>query len=145
MVSIFRKKINRKEKFSSNIFWTAAFFLLFFSIYFLFSATLRVYHKKKEMSFQINKYKEEIERTQRDIDSLKEKTTQLKNIEFLEKIAYEELGQQKPEEKSVVFIIPPSLLAELSEEKKQEQKDRFWIEWFKKIKEKWGKWLREKF
>lgn len=65
-----------------------------------------IYQKKKELTRQIQDYEERIEALKKSNQTLKDEIANADSVDYLEKLAYEQLGQQKPGEKQVIFVKP---------------------------------------
>lgn len=133
------KKQNRE-------FFTKKFLLQTIGIIFLIVIIIlvifdiKIYLKKKELISQVENYQKQIDSIKKNNQELKDKIANSDNIDYLEKIAYEQLGQQKPGEKEIIFIAP---------EKKPEitqNKENFWS---RKNLSAWlfgaWQWLKSKF
>ena len=123
-----RKKMGIFEKIFFFVF-LPAIIVVFLS--FLIYSNVKFYQKRMELVSRINSLKKEIQTIEEKNAALKESISQVEDPEYIEKIAREELNQQKPGESVVGFILPP-------EEEKKEEKT-FWD--FKKIWE----WLKSRF
>ena len=76
-------------------------------IFVLILADFKIYQKKQELNSQISAYQKQIEDIKKSSQTLKDEIANGDNVDYLEKIAYEQLGEQKPGEKEVIFITPP--------------------------------------
>jgi cell division protein FtsB len=123
MVADFNKK--RKGKFFDNklIIQLAGVFIVIVLI-FLIVSDFNIYKRKKELKSQINFYQKQIEELKEANQDLNDKIDNADNIDYLEKIAYEQLGEQKPGEKGVIFITQKEEAEETPESK------NFWTSWF---------------
>ncbi|MFH1967953.1 MAG: septum formation initiator family protein [bacterium] len=123
MVANFSKK--RKGSFySSKLLLPALAVLLAAIVISLVLVNLNMYKKRKELVSQISSYQKQIESVKKSNQELKNKIENTDNVEYLEKIAYEQLGEQKPGEKAVIFVTP--------EEKPKEvaKPESVWTSWF---------------
>lgn len=135
MVSDFSKKRN-KEDFKTNFLFQIGCVIFIAIIVFLVIINLRMYDKRKKLASQVSFYEDQIENIGKDIQSIKKDIDNADNIDYLEKIAYEQLGKQKPGEQSIIFITP-----EQEEPETNEQHDFFMPAWISNV---W-KWIKEKF
>ena len=69
-------------------------------------ADFKMYQKKKELISQVANYQKKIEGLKKNSQILKEEIANADNVDYLEKIAYEQLGQQKPGERQIIFVEP---------------------------------------
>jgi cell division protein FtsB len=101
----------------------------------LMLADFRMYQKKRELVLQVENYKKRIEDVKESNKKLKNEIENSDNTDYLEKIAYEQLGQQRPGEKQIIFIEP---------EKKVEDKvqnNASWTGWLSGFMD----WIKSKF
>ena len=122
MVAYFSKK--RKGNFPGKkfLYLGMGFLFVIIAIY-LTLINLKIYRMRKEFSAQISFYQAQIEDAKKDNQRLRDGISNADNIDYLEKIAYEQLGEQKPGEKAVIFVAP--------EEKPKEPANpkNFWTGW----------------
>ena len=105
MVADFNKKGNR-EFFNNNLLFKTVGILFLVGIFILIFADFKIYQKKQELTSQINAYQKQIEDIKKSSQTLKNEIANSDSVDYLEKIAYEQLGEQKPGEKEVIFITP---------------------------------------
>lgn len=101
----FNKKANR-EFFNENLLFKTAGILFLVVIIVLIFADFKIYQKKQELTSQINAYQKQIEDIKKSSQTLKDEIANSNNTDYLEKLAYEQLGEQKPGEKEVIFVAP---------------------------------------
>jgi cell division protein FtsB len=65
---------------------------------------------------QVAFYESQVAEIETNIQSLKKDIDNSDNPDYLEKIAYEQLGKQKPGEQSIIFIEPEEKIEEKIEE-----------------------------
>jgi cell division protein FtsB len=139
MISDFNKK--QKTSFSANkIAFQIAGVLFLIIIVVLFIADIRIYQKKKELTLQIESYKKQIEQIKKSSQTLKDEIANSNNQDYIEKIAYEQLGEQKPGENQVIFITPPKK-TEASQQAKSFWSLKSWSGW---LSGGWA-WIKSKF
>ena len=139
MVADFAKK--QKGKFFNNQFLFKISGILFLVIIFsLLLTDFRIYQKKRELVSQISIYKKQIEDIKKSSQTLKDEIANADNVDYLERIAYEQLGQQKPGEQEVIFIMPEGKAGEAPKQQ------NFWdIKlWLGKLGQSWS-WLKSNF
>ncbi|MDP3882920.1 MAG: septum formation initiator family protein [Candidatus Staskawiczbacteria bacterium] len=134
MVAEFRKK--RKEKFVFSQIWLPVLgvFLVLLMIVFIF-VDFHIYNRRKELVAQIDSYQKQIDEIKNSNQDLKDEIENADNIDYLEKIAYEQLGEQKPGETGVIFISPQPKQAEVIIQ------ENVWTSWFSQA---WN-WIKSKF
>lgn len=135
----FNKKRNR-EFFNEKLLFQAMGILFLIAIFLLLLADYKIYQKKKELTVEINNYKNQIEEIEKSSQNLKEEIANANNTDYLEKIAYEQLGEQKPGEKQVIFITPPKK-AESTQLQENYWSAKFLGSWFNGV---W-QWIKSKF
>ena len=130
----FNRKGNRSFFGNKFLFQAGAVFFLL-AVACLVFVNLKMYWKKRELISQINSYKEQIEDIKRSSKGLENAIANADNVDYLEKIAYEQLGEQKPGEKAVTFVVP--------DEKPKEPltPPNFWASWLTGV---WN-WIKNKF
>lgn len=133
MVANFNKKA-KGEIFNEKFLFQALGIVFIVIVIALFLSDLRIYQKKRELARQIETYKKQIEELKQSGQTLKEQITNADNRDYLEKIAYEQLGQQKPGEEEIIFVSQEQKEATAQD---QEKKGGFWSEL-------WG-WIKSKF
>lgn len=134
MVASFSKK-RKEDFFSKKLFLQLAGISLVAIVIVLIWSDINIYQKRKGLESQIELYQNQIESLKKANKDLEDKIVNSDNIDYLEKIAYEELGEQKPGEKGVIFIAPKEQL------EKSEEPKRFWTGW---ISNTWN-WIKSKF
>jgi cell division protein FtsB len=105
MLADFNKK-QKMEMGANKIAFQIAGTLFLIAVVVLVFANYKMYQKKNQLAAQINNYQEKIKNLKQSSQTLKNEIANADNIDYLEKIAYEQLGQQKPGEKEVIFIMP---------------------------------------
>lgn len=133
MVANFRKK--RKGEFQARkILFPIAGILFFLLMVVLVFVDMHIYKQKKELVSKINFYQNQIQSIESDNQQLRDEMANTENIDYLEKIAYEQLGEQKPGEQAVIFVAPDQKPAQVSEQQ------NIWTGWFSGI---WN-WIKSK-
>ena len=134
MVADFKKK--QKPEFSKNkIAFQVAGILFLIIIVILIVSDIRIYQRKRELMLQIDNYKKQIENIKKSSQNLKDAIANSNNPDYIEKIAYEQLGEQKPGEKEVIFTAPPKKPSETA------KSDNSWTSW---MSQSWN-WIKSKF
>ena len=101
----------------------------------LIFADIKMYQKKKELLSEINSYKKQITDIQNSSKTIQSDIANQNNQDYIEKIAYEQLGEQKPGEKEVIFVAPP---------KKADTSVQLQNPWYDWIANSWN-WIKSKF
>lgn len=134
MIADFSKKRNRE--FSGKKFlWKAAGILFVLIALFLIFTDYKMYQRKKDLALQVESYQKQIDAIKKSSQDLKDKIANSDNIDYLEKLAYEQLDRQKPGEKQVIFITPQE------KPKEEARPESFWTSWFSGI---WS-WIKNRF
>jgi len=139
MVTDFSKKGN-KEFFNKKLLFRTLGILFFVVILALIIADFKIYLKKAELKSQIADYQRQIEEIKKNNQNLKEQIANADDTDYLEKIAYEQLGQQKPGEKQVIFVEPPQKTETVLGQQNFWDANK-WTSWFGKL---W-QWIKNKF
>ena len=125
----FHKKANR-EFFNNKLLFKTVGIIFLAVISILAIGDFKIYQKKQELASQINNYQKQIEDIKKSSQNLKDEIANSDNVDYLEKIAYEQLGEQKPGEKEVIFITPQEKTKTISNTKPQNFWDiRLWPGW----------------
>ena len=134
MVANFDQK--RKKEFQSvKLILQFLAVLLILAVGALAFVDFKIYKKRKQLEVQVDYYHEQIQRLEKGNKDLRLQIENADNVEYLERVAYEQLGEQKPGEQAVIFVAPDQELPEL------EEKSSPWTNWFSDI---WG-WIKSKF
>ncbi len=105
MVADFNKKRNREFFNEKLLFQTIGIIFLVIIIILIF-ADFKIYKKKQELASQINDYQKKIENIKKSSQNLRDEIANSDNTDYLEKIAYEQLGQARPGETVYSFVAP---------------------------------------
>lgn len=133
----FHKKANR-EFFNNQLLFKTVGIILIVIFFILVVADIRIYIKKRDLDIQISNYKKQIEDLKKSSQTLNAEIANSDSVDYLEKLAYEQLGQQKPGEKEVIFIAPQE------KEKPSGKSQTFWntlTGWFSGV----GGWITDRF
>lgn len=134
MVADFKEKRNRGFSWNKLLLQAAGILFLLTTL-FLILSDYRIYQKKKDLAWQVDSYQKQIEAIKKSSQDLKNKIANSDNIDYLEKLAYEQLDRQKPGEKQVIFITPPKKPVEAP------QPQNFWTSW---LAGAWN-WIKNRF
>lgn len=110
MVANFNKK-QKGELDKGKLAFQVAGTLFLVIIAVLIFADIKIYQKKKELALQIESYKKQIEDIKNSSQNLKDEIANSNNSDYIEKIAYEQLDEQRPGEKEIIFTTPPAKTA----------------------------------
>jgi len=134
MVADFNKKQKRDFSGKDIAFQIAGIlFVIIFGV--LFYSDIKMDQKKKELAAEIVNYQKQIADIKKSNQTLKDEIANSNNSDYIEKIAYEQLGEQKPGEKEVIFVTPP---------KKTETAIKPEIQWTGWLSGVW-QWIKSKF
>lgn len=137
MVADFNKKENSRPL-DKDMFFKAGGIIFLIVIFLLIVADVKIYQKKQQLISQINNYQKQIEDVKNSSQNLKDEIANSDNVDYLEKLAYEQLGEQKPGEKEVIFVMPQE------EAKTAVEQESFWnkfIGWLSGALQ----WIKNKF
>lgn len=139
MVADFNKKGNRDFLDKQSLYKVAGMAVLVV-ILILVIADFKIYQKKKELTAQINSYQKQIDDIQKSSKTLKDEIANSDNIDYLEKLGYEQFDQTRPGETEYMFVKSPKK----SEAASGQQ--NFWDvkSWFSSLSNVWG-WIKNKF
>jgi len=137
MVANFNKKGNR-DFFNKELLFKTVGILLILFVGYMIVVDIRIYQKKQQLVVKINQYKKEIDDIQKNNQNLKEEIINADNIDYLEKLGYEQFNQARPGETEYMFIN--------SQQKNEEvaSKKNFWQAWMANIGNAFG-WLKDEF
>lgn len=105
MVSEFKKKQKSKTS-HKKILYIFYITISLVVIYFLSFANIEIYQKKQELKKQLESLERQIQDLNKNNNALQDKIQNVSNSDFIEKIAREELGLQKDNENTAVFLTP---------------------------------------
>ena len=134
MVANFNKKQKSEPTMEKVAFQVVGILFLIIIVVLIFS-DIKMYQKKKELLSEISNYKKQITDIQNSSQNLKNDIANQNNQDYIEKIAYEQLGEQKPGEKEVIFVAPP---------KKADASQQIQNPWYDWIANSWN-WIKSKF
>ncbi len=121
MLPDFKKKKNNILK--QFLLVTGGILILIF-IGLLIVSNVRIYYKRQKLISQIESLKNKIEDIKNKNSELKKGILEMNDVEYLEKVAREELSLQKPGEKAFSFIKEQNQSAKDGQGKKS-----FWQSW----------------
>ena len=139
MVADFSKK-QKGDFFNQRLLFETLGILFIVGILVLGFADYKIYQKKRQLKLEITTYKKQIEDIKNSSQTLKDEIANSNNTDYLEKIAYEQLGEQKPGEKQVIFVMPEKKAA-ASLQPDSLWTLKYWSNWFS---DSWI-WLKTKF
>jgi len=139
MVANFSRKGNRKF-FDKKLLFKSIGVIFFIVVAFLVFENFKMYQKKQRLTAQLASYQKQIQEIGESNETLKEEIDNADNIDYLEKIAYEQLGQQRPGEKEIIFITPEKE-SERAEAKQNLWDTKSWLSWLSGF---WN-WIKSKF
>ena len=138
MVANFGKKQKGDSVANKPVFQIVGIFILLM-IVILLIADVKIYQKKRELVQRIDDYKKQIEDIKKSSQTLKSEIANSDNVDYLEKIAYEQLNKQKPGEQEIIFIAPPED-ANISAKPANFWDTKTWFGW---MGQSWN-WLKSK-
>jgi cell division protein FtsB len=122
MVADFNKKANR-EFFNKKLLFKTVGIIFLAGIFVLVIADFKIYQKKQELASQVGALQKQIEDIKKSSQTLNDEIANSDNTDYLEKIAYEQLGEQKPGEKEIIFVNPQE------KQKAAASPTNFWTGW----------------
>lgn len=105
MIADFNKKENRIFS-GKKLLFKAVGIIFLAAIFLLIVADIKMYQKKQALISQIDNYQKQIEDIKKSSQNLRDEIANSDNVDYLEKLAYEQLGEQKPGEKQIIFVMP---------------------------------------
>ena len=123
MVANFNKKQKSEPSVEQVTFQIVGILLLVIVVVLIFS-DIKMYQRKKELVAEINSYEKQIAQIKSDSNNLKNDIANQNNSDYIEKIAYEQLGEQKPGEQEVIFVAAPK------KPNTNSQQNNSWQDWF---------------
>jgi len=103
MVADFHKKGNR-EFFNDKLLFKTVGIILIVIVFVLVISDVKIYHKKKELLSQITVYQKEIADIKKSSQTLNNEIANSDNVDYLEKLGYEQFNETKPGETEYMFI-----------------------------------------
>jgi cell division protein FtsB len=99
------KKSNRKF-FNNKLLFKTGGIIFLVVIFVLVIADFRIYQKKQELASQVSSYQKQIEDIKKSSQTLKNEIANSDNVDYLEKLGYEQFDQTRPGETEYMFIKP---------------------------------------
>jgi cell division protein FtsB len=139
MISNFGKKRN-SEYFDQQLFFKALGIIFLIIISVLLVADFKMYKKRKELNKEIIAYQKKIADIEKNSQTLKEEIENANNVDYLEKLGYEQLDQTRPGETEFMFINSHEYqeVSQIEEDSLRKNKILGWFE------QGW-RWLKSKF
>jgi cell division protein FtsB len=134
MVADFRKKGKGRIYGNKILFPVAGIFLSLIMVFLVF-VDLHINKQKEELISQIDYYQNQILDIQKKNQNLRDEIANADDPQYLEKIAYEQLNEQKPGEKAVIFVASDEKPAEAP------KPETSWTSW---LSNTWN-WIKSKF
>ena len=106
MIADFRRK-GKNEVSQKKILLQVGCLVAGVALVILIIADIKIYNDKKIMIAKINAYQNQIADIQKSSDHLQQEIANANNKDYLEKMAYEQLNQQRPGEKEFIFVSAP--------------------------------------
>lgn len=134
---------NKKQKFevsANQIAFQIAGTLFLIIIFVLIVANLKMYKRSSELTAEIVKNKKQIEDFKKSNQKIKDEIANANNEDYLEKIAYEQLNQQRPGEKEIIFVEPKKKTEQIQTQQNFLNASS-WQAWFANA---WN-WIKSKF
>jgi len=134
---------NKKEKgdfFNDKLLFKTVGIVFLVVICVLAVADFRIYQKKKELNLQISIYKKQIEDIKKSSQTLKAEIENSDNVDYLEKLGYEQLDQTRPGETEYMFVKSPEKTETVSKQNSF-QNIGSWFGWIPKSLN----WIKSKF
>jgi len=103
MVADFNKKGNRENLENKSLFQTIGVIILIIIVVLIIS-DIKMYKKKRELDSQIISYQRQVEDLKKSSQKLKDEIANSDNKDYLEKLAYEQMDQQRPGETEYMFV-----------------------------------------
>ena len=132
----FNKKGN-KAFFNDKLLFRVLGVAFLIIIFVLILADFKMYQKKRELAAQVNSYQKKIEDIKKSSQTLKDEIANSDNPDYLEKIAYEQLGQTKAGETEYIFITPPKQTEAAA------KPQNFWDNFMGSLSSAWS-WIKSK-
>jgi len=109
MVADFDRKENR-EIFKKR-FWFKVGGIFLIVVFVLFGvANIKLYEKKRELKLRIEAYQRQIEEMKKSNQTLQGEIANADDVDYLEKLGYEQFNQARPGETEYIFIEEDSVI-----------------------------------
>ncbi|MEI7424972.1 MAG: septum formation initiator family protein [Candidatus Staskawiczbacteria bacterium] len=135
MITNFSKKRNR-DFFNNDLLFKTVGIIFIIVIIILIISDFRIYQKKRQLNAEIKTYKEQIREIENRGQTLKNEIVNSNNIDYLEKLGYEQFDQTRPGETEYMFIDSTK-----ETEVAPIKKDNRWLNWFNNF----SSWLKSIF
>jgi cell division protein FtsL len=134
------KRKKKREFPNSNFFWMLGFFLVLIVSAVLVFVDIKISQKKKEFTLQVQAYQEKIREAEQKNKDLEKGIASIDDENYIEKVAREELGLQKKDEKVISFVMPEQKKNESPQQTQSFFSAKILTDW---LYEKW-QWLTRK-
>jgi cell division protein FtsB len=135
----FNKKGNR-DFFNNKLLFKTVGILFLVGILVLIFADFKIYQRKQQLITQIDTYKKQIEDIKKSSQNLKDEIANSNNVDYLEKLGYEQFNQSRPGETEYIFVKSPQKTETISNSKNFWD-IKFWFGW---VVQSWN-WIKSKF
>jgi cell division protein FtsB len=139
----FHKKGNR-EFFNDKLLFKVVGIILLFIIFVLIIADFKIYQKKRELMSQISIYQKQIGDIKKSSQTINEEIANSDNIDYLEKLGYEEFNETKPGETEYMFIKPQKKI-EVAATPQNGLNIKSWAGWLSGTLSNIWLWIKNKF
>jgi cell division protein FtsB len=138
MVADFNKKRN-SDFFNKNLLFKTAGILFMVFIVGMAFADYKIYQKKQQLTSELNAYKKQIEDIKKSSQTLKNEIANADNVDYLEKLGYEQFNETKPGETEYMFVKPQA------QAKPAAKPENSWDikSWFGWVGQSWN-WIKSK-
>ena len=135
MVADFNKKRNR-DFFNEDFWFRTIGIIVLIIIVILIFKDFKIYQRKQELKSQINALQKQVEDIKKSSQNLKNDIANTDNIDYLEKLGYEQFNVTKPGEKEIIFVTPQE------KSKNNSNSGNFWYIFTNWFSQSWN-WIKK--
>jgi len=139
MIADFNKKGNREFFTDKLLFKTVGIIVLIFIIALIF-ADIKIYKKKRDLASQVSAYQRQIENIKKSSQTLQNEIANSNNVDYLEKLGYEQFNQARPGETEYMFV-DSSKKTEAVSQRQNFWDMKYWSGW---VGQSWN-WIKNRF
>ena len=139
----FRKKGNR-EFFNDKLLFKTVGIILLVIVLVLVVSDFKIYQKKRELLSQIDIYQKQIDDIKKSSKNINDEIANADNIDYLEKLGYEEFNVTRPGETEYMFI-KPQKKTEVAASPKNGFDISSWTGWLSGTLSNIWQWIKNRF
>ena len=98
------RKKGKRSFFNKDLLYKTVGIIFILGILVLAVGDMRIYQKKQELTDQVSLYQKKIEDIKKSSQALKDEIANSNNVDYLEKLGYEQFDRTRPGETEYMFV-----------------------------------------